>query len=185
MRTAAAVELNPEQRRTMERMARARSLPARVVERARVVLLAADGLENKQIAQRMKMTPEKAARWRNRFLEGGTAALEKDAPRPGRTRTITDRRVKRVVDMTLHQKPANATHWSTRTMARAAGISEASVRRIWQSIRNFGHHFPELRFWPAKGTSPVTRLTGRYAPVTSAHVGATSSWSKPAGAADN
>jgi hypothetical protein len=63
----------------------------------------------------------------------GIAVLEKDAPRPGRTPTITDRRVRRVVDMTLHQKPASATHWSTRTMARAAGISEASVRRIWRA----------------------------------------------------
>ena len=133
MRIAAAVVLSPEQRQALERMARARSLPARVVERARVVLLAADGLENKQIARRMRMTPEKAARWRKRFLKGRIAALEKDAPRPGRTPTITDRRVKRVVDMTLHQKPAHATHWSTRTMARAAGISEASVRRIWRA----------------------------------------------------
>jgi transposase len=133
MRTAAAVELNPELKQILERMARARSLPARVVERAQVVLLAADGLENKQIARRMKMTPEKAARWRNRFLAGGIAALEKDAPRPGRPRTITERRVKRLVDMTLHQKPANATHWSTRTMAGAVGVSEASVRRIWRA----------------------------------------------------
>ena len=133
MRIAAAVALNPEQRQALERMARARSMPARLVERARIVLLAADGLENKQIAQRMNMTPKKAARWRNRFLAAGIAALEKDAPRPGRTPTITDRRVRRVVDMTLHQKPAKATHWSTRTMARAAGISEASVRRIWRA----------------------------------------------------
>ena len=133
MRIAAAVALSQEQRQALERMARARSLPARVVERARVVLLAAGGLENKQIARRMRMTPEKAARWRKRFLKGRIAALEKDAPRPGRTPTITDRRVKRVVDMTLHQKPAHATHWSTRTMARAAGISEASVRRIWRA----------------------------------------------------
>ncbi len=133
MRIAAAVELSPEQRHALEKMARERSLPARVVERVRVVLLAADGLENKEIARRMKMTPEKAARWRNRFLAGGIAALEKDAPRSGRTPTITERRVKRVVEMTLHSKPANATHWSTRTMARAAGISEASVRRIWRA----------------------------------------------------
>ena len=133
MRTAAVVELNAEQRQSLERMARSRSLPARVVERARIVLLAAEGLENKQIAQRMGITPEKAARWRNRFLTGGIAALEKDAPRPGRTRTITDGQVKKVVEMTLHQRPANATHWSTRTMARAAGISEARVRRIWRA----------------------------------------------------
>jgi transposase len=133
MRRAAAVAPDPEQRQALERMARGRSLPARVVERARIVLLAADGLENQQIAGQMKMMPEKAARWRNRFLTGGIAALEKDAPRAGRTPTITERKVKRVVEMTLHSKPANATHWSTRTMARAAGISEASVRRIWHA----------------------------------------------------
>jgi transposase len=133
MRIASQVELTPEQKMELERRARQRSLPARVVERARIVLQAAEGLENQQIAQRMGITPEKVARWRNRFLREGMAALEKDAPRPGRTRTITDRRVKKVVEMTLQQKPANATHWSTRTMAAAAGISEASVRRIWRA----------------------------------------------------
>lgn len=133
MRTAPRIVLNPETRTALERMARRRSGPARGVERAQIVLLAAEGLENKQIAVRMAITPEKAARWRNRFLAGGIAALLKDAPRPGRTRSITDRRVKRVVEMTLHQKPTNATHWSTRTMAVAAGISEASVRRIWRA----------------------------------------------------
>ena len=90
MRTAPAIFLSPEQRTTLERLARQRSLPARVVERARIVLLAAEGLENRQIAARMDITPEKVARWRKRFLEGGIAALEKDAPRPGRTRIITD-----------------------------------------------------------------------------------------------
>ncbi|HTV05393.1 MAG TPA: IS630 family transposase [Acidobacteriaceae bacterium] len=133
MRIAAAVALNSEQRQALERMARARSMPARLVERARIVLLAADGMENKQIARRMNLTEKKTARWRSRFLAGGIAALQKDAPRPGKPRTITDGQVKRVVEMTLHQKPANATHWSTRTMALAAGISEASVRRIWHA----------------------------------------------------
>ena len=132
-RTAPAILLNPEQKTALERLARARSEPARVVERAQIVLLAAAGLENKQIARRMDIMPETAARWRGRFLEGGIAALHKDAPRPGKPRTITDHQVKRVVEMTLHQKPINATHWSTRTMAQAAGISEASVRRIWRA----------------------------------------------------
>jgi transposase len=133
MRIAPKVVLSQEQKQSLERTARARSLPARVVERAGIVLLAAAGLENQQIAQQMGITPEKASRWRNRFLEGGITALGKDAPRPGRTRTITDRKVKRVVKMTLYQKPAHATHWSTRTMAQTAGISEASVRRIWRA----------------------------------------------------
>ena len=133
MRFAAAVTLNSEQRQALERMARARSMPARLVERARIVLLAADGMENKQIARRMNLTEKKTARWRSRFLAGGIAALQKDARRPGKPRTIAEQQVKRVVEMTLHQKPVNATHWSTRTMAAAAGISEASVRRIWHA----------------------------------------------------
>jgi transposase len=133
MRIAPPVELSSEQRTVLARLARQRTLPARVVERAQIVLRTAEGLENQHIARLMGLTPEKVARWRKRFLEGGIAAVEKDAPRPGRTRTITDRWVKKVLDMTLQQKPAHATHWSTRTMAVAAGISEASVRRIWRA----------------------------------------------------
>ena len=125
MRMAAPVRLNPDQKAALQRIARQRSQPARLVERAHIVLRAAEGLENKQITAQMGIMPEKVARWRNRFLEGGIAALEKDAPRPGRTRAITDGRVRQVVEMTLHRKPANATHWSTRTMAQ----QRASARR--------------------------------------------------------
>jgi transposase len=132
-RIAAPVDLSEEQRSVLERMARQRTLPARMVERAQIVLRAAEGMENQQIARQMGITPEKVARWRNRFLQVSIAALQKDAPRPGRPATITDRWVKKVVDMTLHRKPPAATHWSTRTMAAAAGISEASVRRIWRA----------------------------------------------------
>src|SRR5271166_1540994 len=108
MRIAAAVTLSPEQTEALERMARARSLPARVVDRARVVLMAADGLGNKEIAGRMNMKPEKATRGRNRFLEGGVAGLQKDELRPDKPRKITERKVKTVMEMTLHNKPANA-----------------------------------------------------------------------------
>jgi transposase len=75
--------------------------------------------------------PEKAARWRNRFLDGGLVALDKDAPRPGRPSTITPAKIQEVVRKTTQEKPSNATHWSTRSMAQAAGLSEKSVRRIW------------------------------------------------------
>jgi transposase len=80
------------------------SAPARVVEQARILLLAVEDLENRQIAVRMNITHEKAAPWRKRFLASGIAGLEKDAPRPGRTRTIADRRLNRVVEMSLHQQ---------------------------------------------------------------------------------
>jgi transposase len=132
MRVAASVELNPEQARELEHRSRARSLPARVVERARIVLLAADGKQNQEIAEELGISVQKSARWRARFLECGIAGLEKDAPRPGRTPSIAVATVKRVVRMTTKRKPVHATQWSTRTMAQAVGISEASVRRIWQ-----------------------------------------------------
>lgn len=132
MRIAPAVNLNSEQREVLEQRSRARSLAARVVERARIVLLAAEGKQNKQIAQQLGISKQKAARWRSRFLQGGISALEKDAPRPGRTPSIATKTVARVVRMTTQQKPPNATQWSTRSMAKAAGISEASVRRIWR-----------------------------------------------------
>jgi transposase len=131
MRVARPVSLNPEQRQFLEQQARARSLPARVVERARIVLRAATGQQDKQIAAALGITPEKSARWRNRFLDRGWVALQKDAPRPGRPRTIGEARVKLVIDKTTQEKPEASTHWSTRTMAAAVGLSGASVRRIW------------------------------------------------------
>ena len=133
MRIAPAVHLSPDQREALEQRARSRSLPARVVERARIVLLAAEGRQDKEIAATMKITPKKVSRWRGRFLTLGLAGLQRDASRPGRTPKITASLVRRVVNLTTRQSPPNATHWSTRTMARAVGISEASVRRIWHS----------------------------------------------------
>jgi len=133
MRIAPAIELTPDQQSTLEAQARSRSLPARVVERSRIVLLVAAGKQDKEIAHALHLTSKKVSRWRKRFLQWGLVGLQKDAPRPGRTPTINPRLIKRVVEMTTRQKPANATHWSTRTMARATGISEASVRRIWRA----------------------------------------------------
>ena len=133
MRIAPAITLSADQRAALEQRARSRSLPARVVERARIVLLAAEGRQDKEVAAAMNITPKKVSRWRRRFLAVGMAGLERDASRPGRTPKISARFIRRVVRMTTRQKPPNATHWSTRTMAAAVGISEASVRRIWHS----------------------------------------------------
>jgi len=133
MRVAPNVALTPEQRSTLQQWARSRSLPARQVERARIVLLAAEGRQDLEVAAELGISNQKASRWRKRFLQAGLPGLEKDAPRPGRTPSITPATVQRVVRMTTQQTPANATHWSTRTMAAEAGISEASVRRIWRA----------------------------------------------------
>ncbi len=133
MRVAPAVAISDEQRKTLEQWARGRSLPARQVERARIVLLAAKGKLDIEIAAELAITNQKAARWRSRFLEQGLRGLEKDAPRPGRMPSIPAATIEAVVWKTTQEKPANATHWSTRTMAAATGISEASVRRIWKA----------------------------------------------------
>jgi transposase len=131
MRVARSVVLSAEQRGMLESRSRARSASARSVERARIVLLAAGGMQDKQIAAKLKIMPEKAARWRNRYLEGGLTALDKDAPRPGRKPTITPATVQEVIRKTTEERPENSTHWSTRMMAAAMRLSEKSVRRIW------------------------------------------------------
>jgi transposase len=131
MRVAPTVGLSADQRALLEQQSRGRSLPARIVERSRIILLAASGKQDKEISAELGVSVQKAARWRARFLELGTLGLEKDAPRPGRTPSIAVAVVKHVIELTTKAKPPNGTHWSTRTMAEAVGISEASVRRIW------------------------------------------------------
>ncbi len=131
MRVAGPVILNSEQKQALEQCARARSLPLRLVERARIVLLAAGGKQDKEIAAELNSTAHKVARWRKRYLDSGMEGLEKDAPRPGRTPSIPPATVKKVIHKTTQERPAHATHWSTRSMAAEVGVSETTVRRIW------------------------------------------------------
>lgn len=133
MRIAPHVVLTSEQRATLEAYARGRRTPARLVLRAKIVLLAAEGKQNLEIARLLSLVPRTAARWRLRFLRDGIAGLEHDAPRPGRPPSISPELVRMVIAKTTRERPPAATHWSTRTMAAKVGISEASVRRIWRS----------------------------------------------------
>jgi len=133
MRVAPTVLLSDEQREQLQSYARGRSLPARIVQRARIVLLAADGKQDQQIGRELGLPRQNAARWRKRFLRLGVAGLLKDAPRPGRTPAITPAKVREIVRLTTQEKPAGATHWSTRRMAQRAGVSPASIGRIWRA----------------------------------------------------
>jgi len=134
-RTAPRIVLSAEEVSTLERWAHSRTRPARVVERAQIVQLAAHGAQNKEIAQRLGVSRPTVQLWRQRFLALRLAGLEKDAPRPGRLPRISEARIRAVVEATLHTTPPDATHWSTRTMAAAQGVSEATVRRIWRQHR--------------------------------------------------
>jgi transposase len=133
MRVASAIALPIEIRRQLEKQMRGRSTPVRVAQRSRIVLLAADGLQNKQIAAKMGVAPRMAALWRGRFTALGIDGLLKDAPRPGRTPKISAATVSEVTAKTTQSTPANATHWSRSTMARAMNISDSTVGRIWRA----------------------------------------------------
>ena len=117
MRVARPIFLEEDARQYLERNARGRSIAARVVLRSRIVLWAAKGLQNLDIAARMKIAPRTVRRWRERFLDQGMAGLLKDAPRPGRTPSIPAETVAQVIEKTTRSKPANASHWSRSTMA--------------------------------------------------------------------
>jgi transposase len=131
-RRAEAIALSPEERGTVEQWARGRRLPQRLVQRARIIQMAADGIPSQDIARSLKISRPTVQLWRQRFLALRLPGLEKDAPRPGRIPKISARKIKAVVNATLHETPSNATHWSTRSMADAHGLSEATVRRIWK-----------------------------------------------------
>jgi transposase len=133
MGVAQPIVLEADVRQKLEQQARGRSTAARVVLRSRIVLLAADGLQNKQIAATLNVAPRMVTLWRGRFLKQSIAGLLKDAPRPGRTPSITTEVTAALIAKTTQSTPANATHWSTRTMAREMGVSKASVSRIWRA----------------------------------------------------
>src|SRR6266550_351956 len=133
MRVAVRITLSEEQRTTLEAWSRGRKTPARLVLRAKIVLHAAEGLENREIAVKLGTDRESVGRWRSRFAKFGLVGIEKDAPRPGRKPSIPRSTVEEIVRLTTSSKPKKATHWSTRSMARASGVSAKTVHRVWQA----------------------------------------------------
>ena len=132
MRRAVAIKLSDSECEVLERLKRGRLVPVRLAERAAIVLRAAVGMENQQIAAIMGVSRQKAGRWRDRYAEHGLAGIEKDAPRPGRHRRIGDDQREKVVRKTLQETPEGHTHWSRATMAAATGLSESTIGRIWR-----------------------------------------------------
>jgi transposase len=127
------VILSSEERETLERWRRRHTTSQALALRARIVLGCADGATNTAIAKDLKLTKQTVGKWRSRFLVRRLDGLL-DEPRPGAPRSITDAEVERVVVRTLETKPKDATHWSTRSLAKAAGLSRSSVHRIWQAF---------------------------------------------------
>lgn len=130
MNQGTPINLSEEQRMELERRVRSQTLDARSVRRARIVLLAADGVGNHEIARRLEISRNQVIAWRGRFAKGGIAAIESDLPRSGRKPTIDAAEIVRVTTQTT---PEGATHWSTRRLAAKLGISDTTVLKVWQA----------------------------------------------------
>jgi transposase len=130
---AAEVVLSEEEREQLESWARRRSSAQAVAMRSRIVLAAAEGLKNTEIAERFGIEHGTVRKWRNRFARDRLDGLL-DEPRVGRPRSIEDAKVEEVIVKTLESTPKDATHWSTRSMAAEVGLSQSAVSRIWRAF---------------------------------------------------
>jgi transposase len=133
MRIAPCVTVTDEQRPILETWARGRSSPVRLMQRAKIVLLAESGMENKDIAEQVGVTRQLVGRWRSRFARLGLEGIRKDAFGRGRRPVARDSVAGKIIQWTTQRKPDNATHWSTRTLAAALNTSDSMVRRVWQA----------------------------------------------------
>src|SRR5215217_4729528 len=131
MRTGVEIRLSPEERKRLEAIVASGNSPQKHVWRARIVLLSADGVGTVGIQRRTGKAKPTIWRWQRRFMEAGVDGLLRDATRPGRKAPLALATVEQIVAMTLNGPPGEATHWSGRTMAKAAGVSHRSVQRIW------------------------------------------------------
>jgi putative transposase len=125
--------LAEDERSQLKSIASSRSLPHGLVQRARLVLMAADGLSNAAIAEKLQLSRQSVCKWRQRYLQQGLQGLH-DELRPGRPRSISDERVAVLVRKTLQTRPKDGTHWTVRSIARETRLSPATVHRIWQAF---------------------------------------------------
>ena len=146
-RKAVVVELADGEREELEGVVRRGKSRQDLVLRCKIVLAAADGMANVDIAGELGCSPATASKWRKRFVEQRVFGLD-DAPRSGAPRTITDEMVDKVVVKTLEETPANATHWSKRSMAAAVGMSPSAIHRIWRAFGLKPHLVEEFKVSP-------------------------------------
>ncbi len=132
-RPKALLILGDDERLKLETWASRPKRTQRLAQRARMILACSEGLENKAVAARLRVNPVTVGKRRRRFLEDRLEGLV-DEPRPGAPRTITDAKVEEIVTKTLEEKPNAATHWSSRSMAEAVGLSRSAVVWIWQAF---------------------------------------------------
>jgi len=146
-RPKAELTLSPTEKRELESLARRRRSAPALAQRARMVLACASGQDNKTVARRLRVAPATVGKWRQRFVERRIAGLL-DEPRPGAPRKITDEQIEDVIVRTLETTPRGATHWSTREMARATGLSAMTISRIWRAFDLQPHRVETFKLSP-------------------------------------
>ncbi len=130
---AAALKIVDDgQYKMLESLVSSGKTPQKIALRAHIVLMAARGVSNNQIAKKLKTSRPTVLLWRERFDQFGCPGLIKDCQRPGRKPKISDEKVQEVIERTLHTKPEVATHWSTRSLGKEVGLSHVAVHRIWK-----------------------------------------------------
>ena len=132
-RPKVALILTADERHRLESLAHRSRSAAAMARRARIIVACAEGLDSKVVARRLHVTPATVCKWRGRFVRQRLDGLY-DEPRPGAKRTITDEQVEAVIIRTLETKPRGATHWSTRDMAKAVGLSHMAISRMWHAF---------------------------------------------------
>ena len=133
MRVAPQIELSEADREILDKWSRGRTTPARQVLRAKIVLLAAAGVENRHIAEQLDVSRPTVGLWRRRFAQAGIAGIERDAPRGGRPPKARRDLVREIIRKTTREKPRNATHWTTRSLARELGTNPSLIQRVWKA----------------------------------------------------
>ncbi len=139
------LDVTPEEKEKLEMLARRPKTSQAMAMRARIVLGCSAGLNNSDVAKRLRITGATVCKWRERFRVNRLEGLL-DEPRPGAPRSITDVQVEEVITKTLESMPANSTHWSTRLMARKAGLSQSAIVRIWRAFGLQPHRVESFKF---------------------------------------
>ncbi len=133
MRVAQEIKLTKTERTTLHQWSQGRRIPVRQKERAEMILLAANAMSNKNIAVEVGVKAHTVGRWRRRFCELRLAGIEKDLPRGGRPRKMRENIESEIIRKTTQEVPENATHWSTRTLAKELAVSQSMVHRVWKA----------------------------------------------------
>lgn len=138
MRIASPINLSEEEHKKFKKLLHSGKTPVRLIERVKIIILAHEGKDNQTIADELGISKNKVGRWRNRYAEGGFKGLEKNLPRgknhAGKNSLSQQRLRNKVIRMTTQEKPADATHWSTRSLAKVLNTTDTFVHRVWKSV---------------------------------------------------